>query len=500
MRRFFGLSTIFVSALMLASSCTKEPAAEPQSAHQQRSLDAWIATHRPDLIDNRQEEGYYVELFEEGTPIEGEVKPLGESETTWITFDLDVRTLSGKLCLTRSAARAKQENTFTKYTHYVPVYRYCGSTNYSLLEGTYYALRNELSLGGESYRARIGTKMRLYLPASIAYKNTGASDDGGYGGQYSLDGNKPVMVDIFIRDTVNNPLQREGVDVDFFAENNGGLRPLPETEEEDDNAATQADEEQNDDDLYAWRNAVDTIPQLYINRRYVPNADTPSFNYRTEFVKPYQGYEPYDNLTELDKKINAALIKRFGNPAELVKGDTIGETNRATVWYIGRFLDGFIFDTNIDEVKELIYGEVASSVKSINYTPEDDKSSYIISWYHLIRQMRYGEWSALLTTSTFAYGATGMTGGSSTTSSSASSYYDYLNYYNYMNYYNNYYGGYYGGYYGNYYNNYYGGYYNPYYYGDMSTDTSTTTTTTTYSTEILPYTPLLFQIFVEEKK
>ncbi len=484
---------------MLATSCTKEPAQEPASAHQQRSLDAWISVHRPDLLENRQAEGYYVELFDEGAPIEGDVKPLGESETTWITFDLDVRTLSGKLCLTRDAARAKQESTFTKYTHYVPVYRYCGSTNYSLLEGTYYALRNELTLGSDTYRARIGTKMRLYMPASIAYKNSGASDDGGYGGQYSLDGNKPVMIDIFIRDTVNNPLQREGVDVDFFAENNGGLRPIP-TDDEQGSETTQADDaEDNDDDIYAWRNAVDTIPQVYINRRYVPTPDRQSFDYRTDFIKPYSSYAPYDNLAELDKKINAALIERFGDPAELERGDTIGDSNRATVWYIGRFLDGFIFDTNIDEVKELIYGEVASTGKSINYTPEDDQKSYISSWYHVIRQMCYGQWAALLTTSTHAYGATGMSGGSSTSTSSSTAYYDYLNYYNYMNYYNNYYGGYYGGYYGNYYNNYYGGYYNPYYYGDTTTDT-TTTTTTTYNTEILPYTPLLFQIFIEEKK
>ena len=38
----------------------------------------------------------------------------------------------------------------------------------------------------------------------------------------------------------------------------------------------------------------------------------------------------------------------------------------AKIWYIGRFLDGFIFDTNIDEVKKIIYGEVAQTVRRSN--------------------------------------------------------------------------------------------------------------------------------------
>ena len=59
-----------------------------------------------------------------------------------------------------------------------------------------------------------------------------------------------------------------------------------------------------------------------------------------------------------------------------------------------------------------------------------------------------------------------------------------------------YYGGYgYGGY-GGYYNNYM---YSPYYGNyNLGTDDETETTTTITS-EILPYTPLLWQVFIEEK-
>jgi len=491
------LRSVIIAAAAAAAliSCTKEPAAEPSKVHQQRSLDAWIKLHKPELLDNRQPEGYYVEVLEEGEPITGEVKPLGENESQWVSFDMDVRTLGGQLCITRSAARAKQEATFTKYTHYVPYFRYCGSSNYSMLEGTYYAMRNELSLGGETYHTRIGSKLRLYMPASIAYKSSGAGDDGGYGGQYSLDGNKPAIIDICVRDTVANPLQREGFDVDWFAEHNGALRPLPEKEESQADDETE-EEEEEDDSMYAWRNAVDTVPQLYINRRYTPKAGAQSFDYSTKYISTYSGYEPYDDFAGLDRKISSALVERFGDPAELTPGEEkIGMKSQVKIWYICRFLDGFVIDTNIDEVKELVYGEASSSGSAITYSAESNKSSYISAWYYTVPQLRSGQWAAILTTSTYAYGATGQAGGSSTSSSGSSSYYDYLNYYNYMNYYNNYYGGYYGGYYGSYYNNYYGGYYNNYLYDTSSTET---TTTKTYSTEVLPYTPLLFQIFIEE--
>ena len=87
-----------------------------------------------------------------------------------------------------------------------------------------------------------------------------------------------------------------------------------------------------------------------------------------------------------------------------------------------------------------------------------------------------------------------MSGNSTTTTSTdMSGYYDYMNYMNYYNYYNTYYGN---GYYNNYYMNYYN-YANM--YGSSLIDTSSSVTKTTVSTEILPYTPLIFQVFIEKK-
>ena len=168
------------------------------------------------------------------------------------------------------------------------------------------------------------------------------------------------------------------------------------------------------------------------------------------------------------------------------------------MWYIGRFLDGFIFDTNIDEVKEIIYGKVESKGEALSFTTADPlDNKYILAWNYAIPTLRLGQWATILTVSTYAYGLEGQSGSttSTTTGGNDQAYYDYLNYMNYMNYMNNYYGNSYGGMYNN---GYYG--YNPYYYGytynNTSTDTSVTVTTT--STEIQAYTPLIFQVFISK--
>ena len=173
----------------------------------------------------------------------------------------------------------------------------------------------------------------------------------------------------------------------------------------------------------------------------------------------------------------------------------------AKVWYIGRFLDGFIFDTNIDEVKQIIYGEVRKTGSAHSYDVQNP--DLITAFYYIVPHLKYGQWATLVTTSTNAYGTTGKSGGSSTSTSSngyTSSYYDYLNYLNYSQMYygnNGYYGGYYNDYYGygglgNY--GYYGGYYGGY---GGNYDSGETVTTTEVYTDIPSFSPLIFQIYIE---
>lgn len=510
MGRLLGASAC---CLALLASCAKDDGATAD--YESISLQAWMRLHKPELLENLQEEGgYYVDVHEVG---DMDAAPVNDT-VCWVKFDFSGRDLNGNIVLTRNEREARLAGTYTRQTHYAPYYRYCGEENTSLLEGTYLAMRNTLTLGKtyaaehdlpETLLLREGSKVTLYMPSSIV-STSGVSGDGGYGGQsgYELDAGRPFVVTLEIRDTIKNPLEREGSEVDAFAERNGTLKPVEEDSEDSEDSSTvsaqlrarrltarltRGAEESQYNDGFAWRNAVDTIPQLYVHHTYNPKTT------KYAYSDPYQSvYEPYNNFEKLEQDIADTLYNRFGEG--VLTGDSVTLDGTAKIWYICRLLDGFVVDTNIDGVKRLVYGEVQSEGEALEYSPESDQTSLIQAWYYSVPQLRFGQWASILTTSSYAYGSTGQTGttSSSTTSSSSyySSYYDYLNYYNY---YNSYYGNsYYGGYYNNYYNNYYGGYYNSYYYDYYNSyDSSTTETVYTTTTEIPPFTPLLFQIYIE---
>ncbi len=251
-----------------------------------------------------------------------------------------------------------------------------------------------------------------------------------------------------------------------------------------------------------WVSACDSLPQLYVDYRYTPAR-------QLVFPEPYAvGVEPYASeasMALVDQQINEALRKRFlGDDAAdfpdavTLDADSVGMEGKAKIWYITRFLDGFVLDTNIDEVKQIVYGEVKTAGEAFEYTPE--KGGAVQAWYYTVPKLKYGQWAAIVTVSTHAYGAQGQQGSTQSSSSGSGysqSYSDYLNLLNYANaYYGNGYGGYFPGYYGNYLGGMYGGY-GSYMGGIGSGDGDQSETTTTVITEVLPFTPLVFQIYVE---
>jgi len=519
MIRTFRLGWVAVAAVA-AVSCAEEQT-ESYNKLEDMSLEAWIAQNEPDLLDNYQEfgdAGYYIDIISPGHP---EAAPIGDT-ACWVRFDFSGRDLGRRIVLTRRAAEARLAGSFTKYTHYAPYYRYCGDINTSLLEGTYLAMRNVQTLG-EAYfekygaargiesrevRLREGAEVVLYCPSRIVGEVTG---DGGYEGQYSLSAGKPIRIEMVIRDTVKNPLEAEGSAVDDFCRNNGGLRIYSSEKESKGEAAPMPADPAAADHPYnipeRWASVCDSVPQLYVDFGYKPGD-------AVTFPEPYAvGIEPYvseTSLSDIDRRIDEALRKRFHDDSgttlyadiKNLDADSVGLSGKAKIWYIGRFLDGFVFDTNIDEVKRIVYGEVKTKGTALSYTPEE--GGMIQAFYYTVPNLKFGQWATLVTVSTQAYGASGKNGSTQTATSGSngysSGYYDYLNYLNYAN---SYYGSSYGGYYPGYYGGYYGGYYDPYYgygynynYNNYYEDTETATTTQT-NTEILPFTPLLFQIYVE---
>ena len=524
MRYFARLITLALIAIFTFGGCVKDKT-ESFNSIENRSLKAWILKNRPDIVENFQEDGnYYVEVLEAGVADSMAIHEVVADEKLdgcWLFFNMTGRSLYGDVCITRNELIARMQGSFSKSTHYVPYLRFMGEKNLSLLEGSYLAMKNILTLGKDyaaakgldtEFAVRYGTKLRLYLPSAVVGGKAGVTETGGYEGQYELDGNKPMIMDIELVNRVNNPLAYEGEMVEGFGESNGGVTPIKKKDDKTDKALqvvqrslAQHQTTGTNQETKAWRHAQDTIPGIIINQSYVPDASKP-FDYAFRFAKnktdlqvvyaynkPYTDTDLYKNgPVDIDKLIDEALIKRFGKGNS--EGKVVGKDGSARIWYIGRFLDGFIFDTNIDEVKQIIYGKVEEEGSAISYSAATSKDDYITAWFYTIPELQYENWATFVTTSSFAYGVSGMSGNSTTTTSTdMSGYYDYMNYMNYYNYYNTYYGN---GYYNNYYMNYYN-YANV--YGSTLIDTSSSVTKTTVSTEILPYTPLIFQVFIEKK-
>lgn len=506
MRIIYSIATA-IATLLVLGSCVKEPSVSYRDV-EKRSFTAWIKQHKPELLDNYQEDGeYYVEVLDRG--VQDSVPVTGKD--VWVWCDFTCRNLDGDIVECRSAELAQMLNAYNSHTHYVPAFRFSGKDSHTLMEGTYLATYNKITWRNpesgemEELEVRYGTKLRLYLPSLVTGSSTQTAD-GGYEGEYALDTSKPLSVEMTVYGHVGNPVAYEGERVNSFANVNGGLctehRAVKEKSYRRTTTRTEDAEEVDTRPLEffdgRWHQPIDTLEHLLVNYSYTPEkyldyknslgADT--LKYPSESI--YNKGSVYSS--DVDSRINAALIERFGRGIdydEVLETDSINTVSSAKLWYIGRFLDGFIFDTNIDEVKEIIYGKVESEGEALSFsTAEPLENEYILAWNYALPTLRLGQWAAIVAVSTYGYGISGKVG-SHTSTTITDGTFDYASYYNYMNYMNNYYGS---GY-GNMYNQgYYG--YNPYYYG--YTPQVTTTTVTTTSTEIPAFSPLLFQVFVEK--
>ena len=492
--KFLAVALLGVLAL---TSCIKE-VTTPNSEREKIALDAWIRIHKPELIGNYQENGgYYVEILD-GDRNDNDVaagnnfgsEPIMEQDTCWVFTNITGRDINGVICMTRDYKLADLCGTFSHFTHYAPYINYGGSINMGLLEGTYLSMRNELKVNNSVYRLRKGSKVRLYLPSVVAYGENGSSTEGGYEGQYALDSSRPLMLDIEVLSVIKNPSDLELDMVKSYIGIDSQWKQATKSENE------KTDE---NDDL--------KLTGLYYQLDCNPDkVDT--YNYHKQYIQPHQAglNNPYEDnkiyapgkMAEINQRINEILVERFGaglTAAERTEKTQVTKNGRAKVWYMVRLMDGFVVDTNIAEIRELVFNDQNPTCEVFSYSPSDDEGKAenerqaIGAWYYCIPQMHYGTYGQIVTTSGYAYGAAGLSGSttSETTSTGSASYYNAMNYYNYYN-----------SYYNSYYNPYYNYYDYNYYNYNYNYDTeSETTTKITISTEILPYTPLVFTLYVE---
>ena len=405
---------------------------------EQQSLDAWIAKH----VNNkgtravRQSNGLWVEIADYG-----DTKSMATNDTvTWVKYNFTMRDMTGNVVFTRYEDIAKWQGTYTKHTHYVPDYIFCGEYPANLLEGTHYVMRNTLTNHDNTkFNMHAGTKGTLYIPSSLAHGATGTSNDAGYGGQYSLNGSVPSIIDFEIVHVTKDPVKDEEKEVADFIASTGN-----------------------------WKPVNDTLDYLYVDKKF-----------------------------------------RLPEGEEAYKGDSIKIDSTVKIWYVGKFLDGFVFDTNIDSIKRRAFGKIESVGEALEFTAKeqgkstdesgDDNSSYIKAWNYTIPHLLKGQWARIVATSFYCYGGTGQYRNGSATTTNSMDYY-YMNMYNnyYSSYYNMMYGGY-GGGYGYGYDPYdYMGYYMQQEMLNAQENMGENVSTTTVTTEIQSYTPLYFEVYIEE--
>lgn len=432
---------LLLSVLGMLASCAEDKD-DNYIEIQQASLDAWMAKYvnaYGEVASKLDKIGMYIEVLEEGQG------GLATNDTTvWVRLNITGRDLHNNVYYTRSEEIARQQGTFDEHTHYVPEYLYCGSINSNMIAGQYFALKDTVTIhGGAPIKLTEGSKVRLYLPSWLAYGSSGTSNDVGYGGQFSLKGDVPTILDMEVVTITKDPEEYEEKQVDDYL-------------------AAHADQD--------WTLVNDTLPYLYVDKKF-----------------------------------------RLADDAEAYTGDSIHADSIVKVWYVGKFLDGFVFDTNIDSVQTRLYGKPSDSNNF--FQPDSSVDGYkvgsegvISGWEYALQELRYGQWAKLVFTSEYGYGITGVSATNPNSSSSSSSnYYYYNNLYSSLYDYNYGYG--YGGYgygYGGYgygYDNYYD-YYSYYNYQNYlnslySQSSTTTTTTQSITTEIQSYTPLVFEIYIE---
>ena len=126
--------------------------------------------------------------------------------------------------------------------------------------------------------------------------------------------------------------------------------------------------------------------------------------YETEQVQQFA----YNNW---GKRVDDTIAKNvYRQTLELGKKDTLTVSDDTTVcvYYVGRFLDGFIFDTNIADTakKYNIYDtSIGTKYDSLKISTNGTDTSYIQGFYKAIVGMKFGETAETVFTSRYGYGS-----------------------------------------------------------------------------------------------
>lgn len=123
----------------------------------------------------------------------------------------------------------------------------------------------------------------------------------------------------------------------------------------------------------------------------------------------------------LDSTANGFYFKKLSGTST----DTISSGDKAAVWYVGRLLDGYVFDTNIEDTAKKYglydasstyealtvsykstYKEMSSSSDDNSNSSSTDGDGYVPGFAKALKSMTYGDHAITFFSSDWGYGST----------------------------------------------------------------------------------------------
>ncbi|MFI3327598.1 MAG: hypothetical protein SNH79_02705 [Rikenellaceae bacterium] len=356
---------------------------------EQLALDSWIEINYPDAM-TKQSQGYYtsdVYTFSSNTKTDSsDLTYTNSTSPVWVRFNILSADLDGNICNTRDEDVATQQGTFTYYTHYTPYVQYIGETENS-------SDFIDLLFRNSEVNLKVGDMIDVFAPSKLVYTANGI---GGYAGQYYAGNNIPIKSTIEIVEIYSDLDELQSDDIsDFITLNSLGGWSEPYN--------TELSEEEREEDTYT--------ENLYYTMNYTPGVDP------VKFMEQYSTTRI--NYSDINTKVDEILAELFNNGdfnTSSADDDIIGVSNYVNVWYITRLPDGFIIDTNIEAIRELVFKDYSqSNITAISYQASSDINTYIAAWYCTIPMMKYGSSAIMITDSVYAYGEYGSYGSSTST-------------------------------------------------------------------------------------
>ncbi len=402
---FMKIAAFVVVSLTAFASCVMEPEETDYDEVEQDVLDLWMAANVPEAT--RWADGYYTEVLDEGDTSQ---TPIHEYADCWVRYNLTGYNFEGNILVTRNELLAYQLGVFIDHVRYNPLYQdlYFDSDYYDDEYSSYddpevYDYLPEclnLAFKNEVLNLHKGAKLMMYVPSDLIDGADYAID--GFAGQYTLGYYNPMKMLVEIVDVVEDPAAVEVATVEEFMNLNGGFVVNYMESDGEDIEVEELEAYNNAQELIPenWSNSLDTVRNVYLYRRFT--FDTP-----LTYVNPYTSdipesiYNQY-SMVEIDSMLKDVIDENYFESTLTSK--YISFDGSAEVWYIGRFLDGFIFDTNISDVRDLVTDDGEAFNPGVLEWWASEASNYVTAWAYSIPQLRYGQWATIITTSANAYG------------------------------------------------------------------------------------------------